>query len=147
VPILAAAGFGVYAWSAEFENVTELIGTILNLLAILIGFSITAVTILSASDSATVRELKQAESDRTLDGKPVSLFRLLHLRLTYTLLTEIFALVVNLCVAYSQTLKDAAPISGVVLSVNALLLLHIIAVNLRNTVSLYLVFWRQDGGK
>ena len=115
---------------------------IINLLAIVVGFSITSITILSASSSKVVVDLQEKLSDRSLEGVKISLFRFLHLGLAYGLFIEIVSLAFNLCISFGITIGYESKLGAWTCVLNAFLICHVIMLNLRNVTHLYFVFWR-----
>lgn len=123
------------------QGVDRLTGTATTMLAILVGFSLAAVTILTTNDTANVQKMKEELTDRQLGGKPVSLFQFLHTLFTYSLIVQITALFVNIIVAAVDTSKLSAKVLNVIYCLDLFLFAHIIFLQLRNISSLYCVFW------
>lgn len=125
------------------DNFVSFNGTVINLLAILVGFSITGITIFSTNDGSATARLKQRFSDRSISGTKLSLFQLLHLTLTYSLVVELITLVLTLSFSYLSGLKFGITRVSLFYSIDALLVMHVLAVNFRNVTRIYFVFWQQ----
>ena len=68
-------------------------GYVINALAILIGFSITSITILATSDNEKTKELKEYQTNRSLGNKSISLYQLIFITFSSLMLLPINRLI------------------------------------------------------
>ncbi len=127
--------------SRSAQPLDKLTGTGITFLAILVGFSLTAVTILTTNDTPNVQKMKQQLSERRLGGKPISLFQLLHILFTYGLIVQILALFLNIIIAALEIQKLSNRAIATIWYADIFLFAHVILVTLRNVSNLYGVFW------
>jgi hypothetical protein len=129
-------------------------GYVVNLLAILIGFSITCITILVGSDNCVIKEMKEKQIDRRIGKEHISLFRLILVTFSYSIIIEIITLTFVLILILffsspsSANLKQTIPSTEnfIFAMVTFFLMVHIILLNLRNISNFYLVFWKKHSG-
>lgn len=99
--------FGIIVYllyNGTLNPANNYLGFIENVLAILIGFSIAAIAVITTGSSKNVEELKKRklkdEHDFLFeldeDGKELNLYQLLIIQLTFAIGIEIFALIYNL---------------------------------------------------
>jgi hypothetical protein len=140
---VGAAAIIVSRAPTSIENFVQFNASAINLLAILVGFSITSITIFSANEGSAVSSLRSHYSDRMIDGNKVTLFQLLHLTLTYGLVIELATLIAALAFCYLIGFEGPTDRTRIFYAVDSLLIVHVLALNLRNVARIYFVFWRQ----
>lgn len=122
-------------------------GTAVNFLAILIGFTTAALAVAYSFTGDASGRISKAECEVVLDGKPITLARLLHIHFSYTLTVEIVALGFSLgAMIFAPKLNGVWVQSGLRL-VALFLIAHVLLVTLRNSATLYHVFWRMTGNE
>lgn len=125
------------------SDVMDNLGNFINLLAILIGFSITGIAILASGGSKNLDKLRATESaEKKLDGKPVDLYKLLLINLIAVVIFEIIALTINLF--FSFLYSSNSPKDSLILfyTLDCFLFLVIIFLNLKNVTNLYFSLFR-----
>ncbi len=131
----------------SLANISVFIGSIISLLAILIGFSIASATILLGCDNKTVIEMKQNLTNREIDGKKISLYHLIYITFISVILIEIFALFFNLGIYFSfEILGILLNYKRVLISIDVIFLLSIFLLNIRNITNLYFLFYPKSLG-
>lgn len=114
---------------------------IISLLGVLVGFSITAITLLITSNNENIESLKKKETIYTISKKKLSLFDLLIINFSYLLVMEIILLICNLFFpAFNSFMRVSFTAHLVFFSINSSLLIHALLVNLRNICDLYFTF-------
>lgn len=126
------------------EHILNFNSYLINALAILIGFSITTITILSTSSNKNIDSLKVKQSERKLDHQKISLYQLIFITYSFVLIMEFLAILYNLSyyLVYSSTFL--VKYSKVTFSINIFLILHIILLNIRNIVNFYFIHWYEQ---
>lgn len=128
--------------AVNFEKLGSFIGYIINFLAILIGFSITAVTILSSESGHRFEMLQKAESKRNIGGKTISTYQLILITFIYVILIEFFTLAYNLVCYLFLMNTILKSYYRLIIGVNIFLMFHVIMLNIRNVTNFYFIFWK-----
>jgi hypothetical protein len=151
VPIVfASVVYFVFLAGTTIQSValSSILGYTINLLAILIGFTITCVTILTSSSSQSVDLMKKEKSDRkSREGKAMSLYHLILVNFAHVLLMEVFTLGVTLLYSIASSVNRLMGYSAIFLGLTTFLLLHVLVLNVRNITNLYFVLWRITEGE
>ena len=114
-------------------------------ISVLIGFTIMAITLLSASESNTITNIKNRESRASyLNGKLISIYKLMLIMFSYALIVEIFFLLVIFFVAFLINVYTCPILVIISLFLEIFLLLHILLLIVRSVTSLYLVLYHQN---
>lgn len=119
-----------------------IIGPIVNFLAILIGFSIACISVLSTSDNDNIKKLKEERSTRKTGDNQISLYQ--HILITYifSVIIELSCLLLNLTFLFAKQLVSIDAFNVFLYSVDVFLLAHIVFLNIRNVTNFYFVFWK-----
>lgn len=126
------------------KHLAGLKDTAVNLLAIFTGFSVTALTLLVTSESTSIRNAKAQTSDRSIRGTTISQFQLIHATISFSVIAQITALLLNLTIAFSIPLIADHRVSWMFYTLDAFLLTHVFLLNLRHVAYLYFLFWAPD---
>lgn len=127
----------IYIWSPYIREsfVKDFLSTIINLFAILIGFTIAAIAIFTTADITNLNLLSKA-SDRNVLGVKISWFRFVYLNLIYAVIAEIIMLLTAVIfLILISVLQEKIIISFVVFGT-----LHCLFLTMRNTANLYYIF-------
>ena len=145
VPFFASAIFCWYDCVLEKDWLSSFLNTQINIIAILISFSIASVAIIVSSNSdtvATLRETKTVDTKRYRDlrGKVLSLFQILLSNITYNIAIEvaylIFLIIQSLCQFESKySIK-------ILIGFDIFFISHILCVLMTTVYQLYLIFWK-----
>lgn len=120
----------------------EILNQSLTMLTLFISFSMAYLSILITSDSKNVDELKKAESEKYfLDEKACTLYQVLASEITYTIVFEIFFMVILLVQRMLLCLCGAAAIK-VILSMDIAFFVHTLLMMLVVVKNIYFSFWR-----
>lgn len=111
-------------------------------LAILIGFSITCITILLSSNNGNVEDIKSKKTDRIISGKEISIYQWILMMFVYVLLVQVFLLLMVFFTAFVlRVYSNCYFITGLLL-IEVYLTLHILFILTRNITNFYFVFFR-----
>lgn len=117
---------------------------IAGIMAILIGFSMASVTILSTASGKTIALLKKQISKRAIGNKYITVYRWMLVNFTFALFGEIASLVfVSLLYAFKRC-GTPSILQHIVFGLNVWLVVHVVLLNIRNVTNFYLVFARGD---
>lgn len=121
---------------SEFVNVQ------INIVAILISFSVAIITILVSADNKNIEQLKDTSSSecRKLNGKALSLFQVLLSNIAYNVIVEIIYLILLIAVVL---IKAILPIELLkyITAACVFFIMHILFVLLESVAQMYLTFW------
>lgn len=142
--IIGAIGFVfglLFNISLDKSNSIEFFKTIITLLSILVGFSITSLTIISSTSKLT-GTLMNVPTDRKIGNTTVNLYQLMNINFIFALFSEILTIILNLgavLLASSNIIFDIRYINLIILF-NLILISHIFLINIRNITNFYFVF-------
>jgi len=112
----------------------------INLLGILVGFSITIITILTTGQSKNLEEIKKIKTETKINGKLISVYRMLLINFTYSVVVEVFLIIIFLIY---PLLKHNIPINRltkyIIFSILVFLIIHILLLTIRNLTDFYLI--------
>jgi len=111
-------------------------------ISILIGFSMTGLTIIITSDNNAIRRIKnQFTKGRKIVRREITLYQWLVIMFIYTIIVEIFLLLFIFFSAFLIQVITFEVLAVVLLFVQVLFLLHIFLVLLRNMAYIYFIFY------
>lgn len=120
------------------------IATQINIVAILISFSVAIITILVSADNKNIQCLKETESNKNqykpVNGKQLSLFQILLSNIAYNVIIEIIYLVGLITIALIENLFPIVSLKYLT-AICIFIILHILLVLLESVAQMYLTFW------
>lgn len=145
---LIALLFSLFINIGSSEKVTLIfsgfVDTQINIVAILISFSVAIITILVSADNKNIQCLKETESNKKqykpVNGKQLSLFQILLSNIAYNVIVEIIYLVVLIAISLIQNILPIISLKYIVI-VCIFSILHILFVLLESVAQMYLTFW------
>ena len=151
IPVLIALVALLLAMFFNIGNSEKVISTFsgfidmqINIVAILISFSIAIITILVSADNKNIECLKETESNKTqykpVNGRQLSLFQILLSNITYNVVVEIIYLVGLIAISLIKTILPIVSLKFIV-SICLFIILHILFVLLESVAQMYLTFW------
>ena len=125
---------------------SQFIDTQVNIVAILISFSVAIITILVSADNKNIQQLKETPSN-TLQYKPVnrkqlSLFQILLSNIAYNVIIEIVYLICLIAIILIQSILPIELLKYIT-STCLFFILHILFVLLESVSQMYLTFWQK----
>ena len=123
---------------------SEFINTQINIVAILISFSVAIITILVSADNKNLQCLKETESNKKqykpVNGKQLSLFQILLSNIAYNVIVEIIYLVGLIAISLMQNLLPIVSLKFIT-AICIFIILHVLFVLLESVAQMYLTFW------
>ena len=148
IPAILVAGIGaLLACKAVVsrETIQGFLPYVVGLMATLIGFTITCVTILTTSSSPNVDEIRTITDDRVpRTGDSISIYQWVLTQFSFLLILEFACLAFNLLYGLLLAISRFTQAGKLFLVLDSYLLLTIIIINLSNIGQFYMVFWRGD---
>lgn len=116
----------------------------LNILGVLLGFSIAVITIITTGSGKNIDEIKSTETDIKIGGLKISLYRLTLINFTYSVILEIFLIIGSLTVPIiSKALGFNEALKINFYSVLIFLVIHVLLLTLRNLSDFYLIITKK----
>ena len=146
--LLALAGALIFNIGNEEtirSTFSEFVNVQINVVAILVSFSVAIISILVTADNANIKSLKEEMVDSTqykpVAGKPLSLFQILLSNIAYNVIVEIIYLVILIGVALIRPIIPLQVLKYIA-AVCIFAIMHILGVLLESVAQMYLTFWR-----
>lgn len=112
-------------------------------LAILIGFSITCITILISSNNANIEAVKERKTDnRIIDGQIINMYQWFLIMFIYSLLVQVFLLMLVFFTAFILRVYSECWFMAILLFAEVYYTLHILFLLIRNISNFYFVFFK-----
>lgn len=148
IGLLALAGAFIFDIGNE-ETVrstfSEFVNVQINIVAILVSFSVAIISILVTADNTNIKSLKEEKADpdqyKPVGGKQLSLFQILLSNIAYNVIVEIIYLVILIGISL---IRLVLPVSALkyFAAVCIFAIMHILGVLLESVAQMYLTFWR-----
>jgi len=123
-----------------FNKILVLSSNALSLLGILIGFSIAVITLLITANTKNIDEIKEVIVIRVNEYRTVSLFELMIITYSYSVIIEIILVIFNLFIPSLKLNTSAYCLTtNVIASIDILFILHVLFVTIRNITSFYFI--------
>lgn len=114
-----------------------------NLLGVLVGFSIAVITIFTTSSSNNIEEIKGKLTDIKIAGKVISIYDLLLLNLSYSVVVEIFILIFNLIYPLIPVVIHSDFGVKLAFATDIFIITHILFLTIRNITEFYFVLLKK----
>lgn len=128
------------------EIFSDFINVQINIVAILISFSVAIITILVSADNENIRQLKDRTSSeknyKEVNGKRLSLFQIMLSNIAYNTTIEVFYLILLIAIALTKTIVPIVALK-IILSFCVAVIVHIFTVLLESVSQMYLTFWEK----
>ena len=149
LPIIISLIVGAIYFHLDLANIalSHLRNILPSTISILIGFSMTSLTIIVTSDNSSLKKLKEEYTDnRKIVSSVITLYQWLIIMYIHAIVIEIFLLIFIFFSAFSLQIIKISFLADILLFVQISLLLHIFLVLLRNVANMYFVFYSKEGG-
>lgn len=144
LPFILSFILGIFLINNLLNFDKNFVVNLTTVLGILAGFNVTAITILTSTNSKTVEKLKEKKTGIMVDGFEVSFFRKLYILISYSILICLITIILN-TLGYLikwEYFIDNNKIS-ILKIIDIFLILHIFFVNIRNITSLYFLYFNE----
>lgn len=116
-----------------------------NVLGVLLGFSIAIITIVTTGSGKNIEEIKKIETNFIKNNKKVTLFNLILINFTYSVVLEIVVIISCLLMPLiSNLFKVGCNLRLILYSLMVFLVIHILLVTLRNLTDFYLIITKNS---
>ena len=141
LPVILAIPFYFLSCCFSKDASDSFFSMIANVLAILIGFSFTALTILTTTDNTHIKTLKDEPSDTVIGQKRISLYQVDYISFSFILISEALALIATIIFSSLNQISTLTW-NSIMLTLLFILILHCIFLTISNTLRLYAIFFR-----
>jgi len=114
-----------------------------NLLGVLLGFSIMVITVLTTSNNKNIEKIKKIETEYVLYQKNISLYRLLLINYSYLIIAEALGLT-NYFILLIFVNSCSHQIKLILFSVFTSMIIHILLLTIRNVTDFYLIITKEE---
>lgn len=136
--------FYILYFKGDLTRIGDYRENVLTLLGVLVGFSITIITILTTGTSKNLNEIKQRPSSKKLGSIPLSLFDILLINFTYSVVLEILLIIVHLIYPFIlSNYKIDLGIKTIVFSIIFSTVIHVLLLTIRNMTDFYLILLKR----
>lgn len=126
------------------DQLKNLSTNITSLLGVLIGFSIAVITLLVTTNSKNIEEIKTKLTSYFVGNKNLTLFDLLLINYTYSVVVEVFLTIFNLIIPSMIEFDKSSCMLNIINSLNIFLVSHILLLTVRNTTSFYFILLKKQ---
>lgn len=112
----------------------------INVLGVLLGFSIAVITILTTGGSKNIDEIKKTITDIIVNGNKLSLYDLVLINFTYSVVLEILLIFSCLTIPLlNKVFLFGSNLKLILYSIMVFVVLHILLLTLRNITDFYFI--------
>lgn len=128
--------------TSQVQTYTE---NVLPLLGVLVGFSITIITILTTSSSKNILKIQKYKTGVIIGGKERTLFDTLLINFTYSVIIEIILIIIHLFYPFVlEILTIPQGLKYLVFALVFAILIHILLLNIRNLTDFYFILLKKE---
>lgn len=138
-------GLSVYCFMDNelfLNNINEFNSTIINVLGILIGFTISAFAMFLSIDNENIDKAKNEKLDVKLYSHKISLYDSVFIGLAYVVIMQGFVLIANFI--YPLFVDAGCVLGKILFSIDISLLSYIILLLLRNVLDFYFILTKKN---
>lgn len=122
------------------EIASSISSTSISLLGVLVGFSIAVITLLITANTKNIEEIKELVAGQINQYRSVSLFDLMIITYTYSVIMEIILIIFNLFLpAFVINSIGYNNKANFLISINMLFISHVLFVTIRNVTNFYFI--------
>lgn len=117
----------------------------LDILGVLLGFSIAIITIITTGSGKNIDNIKTLKTRLTIDNREITLYKLILINFTYSVILEIFVIIGCLLIPLLSNIIQFNNITKhVFYSIFVFLVLHILLLTLRNLTDFYFIITKDE---
>ena len=116
---------------------------LVNVLAIIIGFTLTSLSLIAAGGSSNLDAKKSTLTEREIDKRPVTVNQLLVVQFVMALILEFVAIALSISLMVLKNAPIISKCSNLINSIGLFLGCVILFMNVKNTTNCYLVFFKK----
>jgi hypothetical protein len=124
----------------DHEFIKSIISILINMFAILVGFTMASIAIFTTADITKINILQEL-SERKINGKEITNYRFVFLSLIYSAIASLFMLLTTLIFTIFLYLDKYSMLILAVLSFGTM---HVLFLSIRNITTLYFIFFNNE---
>lgn len=129
----------IHGIKIDCDFIKSTISVLINLFAILVGFTMAAIAIFTTADVSKVPIL-QENSERKIRGNKINNYRFVFLNLIYSAISSLFMLLLTLFFTVFLYFDKS---SLIILSILTFGTMHVLFLSIRNITTLYFIFFNK----
>jgi len=127
----------------DFEIFLSFKESSINIIGVLLGFSIAIITIITTGSGKNIDSIKEYETEVKINNKKISLYRLFLINFSYSVILEIILIISCLIMPLlNRIMLFNFNIKLLFYSIMVFIVLHILLLTLRNITDFYLIITR-----
>ena len=144
IGVMVFAGAFIFDVKNPLETFSDFIGVQINIVAILLSFSVAIITILVSADNSNIQKLKDTlsskENYKPINKRQLSLFQVMLSSISYNAVVEIIYLVLLIGISL---IKEVLPVGALkyLTAICVFMIVHVLYVLLESVAQMYLTFW------
>lgn len=144
LPLFFATISAILFSKLDFEVYSKFKDSSLDILGVLLGFSIAIITILVTGSGKNLEEIKNTSTEIVINSKKISLYELILINFSYSVIMEILLIVGCLVLPIINKICEfSSNIKIVLYSIMVFIVLHILLLTLRNITDFYLIITKK----
>lgn len=128
----------------DFEVFVSFKDSAINVIGVLLGFSIAVITIITTGSGPNIEQIKNYETSIVIDTKKISLYRLFLINFTYSVILEVILIISCLLMPLLNTIfLFSFSVKLIMYSIMVFIVFHILLLTLRNITDFYLIISKE----
>lgn len=138
LPLIASILISIcLCYGNNFESLSKFKDNSITVLGILIGFSITIITVITTNNNRTIRDII---TEKIVSGKKISLYQLFLINFTYSVVIEVFTVILLMVMPIfinNYHFFQIIIVKIIGYSFLCFVILHVLLLNIRNMTGFY----------
>jgi hypothetical protein len=129
----------------DFEVFVSFKDSAINVIGVLLGFSIAVITIITTGSGPNIEQIKNHETSIIISEKRISLYRLFLINFTYSVILEVILIISCLLMPLlNKIFLFSFSIKLIMYSIMVFIVFHILLLTLRNITDFYLIISKEN---
>lgn len=129
----------IFSFSEKLNIFKEIVNTSIDIIGILLGFSIATITIFITGNGKNIDEMKSTKTNIIIGEKSISLYRLILINFGYSIVIEILFILLYIVTPLFCNISSMI----VIYSIMVYMIIHVLLVTLRNMTDFYLIMFKK----
>ena len=129
----------IFSFSEKLNIFREIVNTSIDIIGILLGFSIATITIFITGNGKNIDKIKSTKTNITIGEEGISLYRLILINFGYSIVIEILFILLYIVTPLFCNISSII----VIYSIMVYMIIHLLLVTLRNMTDFYLIMFKK----
>jgi hypothetical protein len=129
----------IFFFSEKLNIFKEIVNTSIDIIGILLGFSIATITIFITGNGKNIDEMKSTKTNIIIGEESISLYRLILINFGYSIVIEILFILLYIVTPLFCNISSMI----VIYSIMVYMIIHVLLVTLRNMTDFYLIMFKK----